>query len=46
MDGSPTGDVGELQRAMNAGAIGRTMHLRVLRGDRVIDLDVIPTELT
>ncbi len=46
VDGSPTGDVGELQRAMNAGAIGRTMHLRVLRGDRVIDLDVIPTELT
>jgi len=46
MDGSPTEDVGELQRAMHAGAIGRIIHLRVLRGDRVVDVDVVPTELT
>jgi S1-C subfamily serine protease len=46
VDGSPTEDVGELQRAMNSGAIGRTLHLRVLRGDRVVEVDVVPTELT
>jgi S1-C subfamily serine protease len=46
VDGSPTEDVGELQRAMNAGVIGHTMRLRVLRRDRVVDIDVVPTELT
>jgi S1-C subfamily serine protease len=46
VDGSPTEDVGELQRAMNAGAIGRVMHLRVLRGNEVVQIDVVPIELT
>jgi S1-C subfamily serine protease len=46
VDGSSTEDVGELQRAMNAGVIGHTMHLRVLRGDRVVEIGVVPIELT
>jgi S1-C subfamily serine protease len=46
VDGAPVEDVGELQRRMTAAAIGRTLHLRVLRGDRVVELDVVPVELT
>jgi S1-C subfamily serine protease len=46
VDGAPVEDVGELQRRMTAAAIGRTLHLRVLRGDRVVEVDVVPVELT
>jgi S1-C subfamily serine protease len=46
VDGASTEDVGELQRRMTAGAIGRTVRLRVLRGDRVVELDLVPVELT
>ena len=46
VDGTPIEDVGELQRRMTAGAIGRSLHLRVLRGDVVVDVDVVPVELT
>jgi S1-C subfamily serine protease len=46
VDGAPIEDVGDLQRRMTAGAIGRTLHLRVLRGDHVVELDVVPVELT
>jgi S1-C subfamily serine protease len=45
VDGAPVEDVGELQRRMTASAIGRTLHLRVLRGDEVVELDVVPVEL-
>jgi S1-C subfamily serine protease len=45
VDGAPTEDVGDLQRRMTATAIGRPVHLRVLRGDRVVELDVVPVEL-
>ncbi|HEY6430048.1 MAG TPA: trypsin-like peptidase domain-containing protein [Acidimicrobiales bacterium] len=46
VDDAPVEDVGELQRRMTAAAIGRTLHLRVLRGDQVVELDVVPVELT
>jgi S1-C subfamily serine protease len=46
VDGAPIQDVGELQRRMTSSAIGRIVHLRVLRGDRVVELDVVPVELT
>jgi S1-C subfamily serine protease len=45
VDATPTEDAGDLQRLMRADAIGRTLHLKVLRGDRVIGIDVVPTEL-
>jgi S1-C subfamily serine protease len=36
---------GDLQRLMDAEAIGRAMALRVLRGDDLVDLQVVPEEL-
>jgi S1-C subfamily serine protease len=46
VDGSPTEDAGDLQRLMVSGAIGRKLVLRVLRGDDVVELTVVPTELS
>jgi len=37
---------GDLQRLMVEAAIGKKLKLTVLRGDRLIDLDVIPVELS
>jgi len=37
---------GDLQRLMVEAKIGSTLTLSVLRGDQVLNLDVIPTELT
>jgi S1-C subfamily serine protease len=45
VDGSPMEDAGDLQRRMVSNAIGRKLQLRVLRGDQVMDISVIPTEL-
>jgi S1-C subfamily serine protease len=45
VDGTPTEDAGDLQRLMRTDAIGRTLHLRVLRGDRVLTIEAVPTEL-
>lgn len=45
-DGTTTERAGDLQRLMVTDAIGRRASLRVLRGDRVIDVDVVPIELT
>ncbi len=45
VDGAPTEDAGDLQRLMRSDAIGRTVHLKVLRGDRVLAVEVVPTEL-
>jgi serine protease Do len=39
-------DVGDLQRLMDAAAIGRELTIRALRGDRVISLEIHPVELT
>ena len=46
VDGTPTEDAGDLQRLMRSDVIGRTLHLTVLRGDGVVRLDVVPTELS
>jgi S1-C subfamily serine protease len=37
---------GDLQRLMVSDAIGRTLHLRVLRGDSVVTVEVVPAELS
>ena len=46
LDGTPTEDAGDLQRLMRSHVIGRTLHLKVLRGDQVVDVEVVPSELT
>ncbi|HZQ57731.1 MAG TPA: trypsin-like peptidase domain-containing protein [Acidimicrobiales bacterium] len=46
LDGHAVHTAGDLQRLMGSDAIGRTLRVRVLRGDRVEDLDVVPAELT
>jgi S1-C subfamily serine protease len=45
VDATPTEDAGDLQRLMRVDAIGRKLRLKVLRGDRVIGIEVVPTEL-
>jgi S1-C subfamily serine protease len=45
VDGAPTEDAGDLQRLVRSDAVGRTLHLKVLRGDRVLAVEVVPTEL-
>ena len=44
-DGVPLNSAGDLQRLMVGGAIGRSLHLRVLRGDAVVDVVAVPIEL-
>jgi S1-C subfamily serine protease len=46
VDGTPIEDAGDLQRLMRSDAIGRTLHLKVLRGDQVLTIEAVPTELT
>jgi S1-C subfamily serine protease len=46
VDGSATESTSDLQRLMTAASIGRTLRLLVLRDDRIVDVDVVPTELT
>jgi len=45
LDGRRIEDAGDLQRLMTSEAIGRTVTLRVLRGERVVDVAVVPVEL-
>lgn len=45
VDRTPTLDAGDLQRMMTVEAIGRTLCIRVLRGDQVVDVSTVPTEL-
>jgi S1-C subfamily serine protease len=45
VDGHPVADAGDLQRLMLDEAIGRAMHLRVLRLGEVVELRAIPGEL-
>ena len=45
VDGEGVDGAGDLQRMMDAGAIGREMAVEVLRADEVIVLRVIPEEL-
>jgi S1-C subfamily serine protease len=37
--------VDDIQRLMSEDAIGQTLTIRVLRGDRFLDLELTPTEL-
>jgi S1-C subfamily serine protease len=46
LGGSPVQRVDDVQRAMTHEAIGQTLHARVLRGDRWLDLELSPVELT
>jgi S1-C subfamily serine protease len=46
LDGNPVHAAGDLQRLMVEEAIGRRLQMRVLRGDRVVELAVIPAELS
>jgi S1-C subfamily serine protease len=46
VDGTPTEDAGDLQRLMTAGAIGRTLELKILRDDKLVSVAATPVELT
>ncbi len=46
LDGHPIEGAGDLQRLMVSEAIGRRLTMRVLRGDAVVELDVVPAELS
>jgi S1-C subfamily serine protease len=43
-DATPIGDVDDLQRVLGADAIGRSAAFRVLRGDALLTLAVVPAE--
>ena len=45
LGGQPIERVDDVQRLMTHGAIGHPMAIRVLRGDRWLDLEVSPVEL-
>ena len=45
LDGQAIERVDDVQRAMSHEAIGRPIPIRVLRGDRWLDLEVSPVEL-
>ena len=45
VDGRPLDSAGDLQRLMLNDVIGRAVVLRIVRGDQVLELDVIPIEL-
>jgi S1-C subfamily serine protease len=45
LDGVSTEDAGDLQRLMRADMIGRGVRLGVLRGDEVLEVEVVPSEL-
>ena len=46
LDGGPVEGAGDLQRLMMTEVIGRTLTLSVLRGDVVVEVDVVPVELS
>jgi S1-C subfamily serine protease len=46
LDGVPIEGVADLQRRLGQDAIGRRLSLQVARGERLLDLDVTPVELT
>jgi S1-C subfamily serine protease len=45
LDGSPIQGVGDLQRLLVGDLVGRSVAVRVARGDRVLDLPLTPSEL-
>ncbi len=46
LDGQPIEGVGDLQRLLGQEAIGRRVPVRLARGDRLIERDLVPVELT
>ena len=46
LGGAPVSKAGDLQRMMVEAHIGTKLTLTVFRGDRTLDLDVVPVELT
>ncbi len=46
VDGVPVDGVGALQGLMLDDAIGRSLPVRLLRRDRVLEVTVVPVELT
>jgi S1-C subfamily serine protease len=46
LDGQPIERVDDVQRLMTEDAIGRSLPIRVLRGERLLDLSVKPIELS
>jgi S1-C subfamily serine protease len=46
LDGQPVERVDHVQRLMTEDAIGRSLPIRVLRGERLLDLSVKPIELS
>lgn len=46
VDGQSTPDVGTLQRLMSAARIDRRMSVTVIRSGSVLDLEIVPTELS
>ncbi|MGH9205509.1 MAG: S1C family serine protease, partial [Acidimicrobiales bacterium] len=45
VDSEPVETSGDLQRLMTSESVGRALRLRVLRDDRVIEVEVVPAEL-
>jgi S1-C subfamily serine protease len=45
LDGEPVERVDDVQRLMTEATIGQTLSIRVLRGDRTLELRVRPVEL-
>jgi serine protease Do len=45
VDGDPVSDVNALQRMMGAELIGRRVPVKVVRGSRVVELELVPREL-
>ena len=46
LDGQPIERVDEVQRLMTGQAIGQPVAVQVLRGDRLLDLEIRPEELS
>ena len=45
VDGRSMSDVGELQRLMVVESIGRPLTARVIRGERILSVEIVPVEL-
>jgi S1-C subfamily serine protease len=45
LDGRPVESVADLQRILVGDMVGRAVGVRVVRGERLVDLDLAPTEL-
>ena len=46
LDGAPVGDPNDLQRPMVADLIGREVAIAVVRGGEVVELSLVPVELS